>query len=129
MTKSTLSILLASFLMFATSNLVAEEQKSYGSKIGNKALNGLTNIITASLEIPKSIINTTNQSNIVYGFVGGLSKGILNTAGRIGSGVADIITFPIPTKPIARPAYIWEDFDVDTSYGKVFRLDRSDIEE
>ena len=123
MTKSTLSILLASLLMLASSNLFAEEQQSYGSKVGYKALNGLTNIITAVLEIPKNIINTTNQSNIAYGTVGGLAKGILNTAGRVAVGVTDLVTFPLPTKPIARPSYIWDDFDVDTSYDKVFRLD------
>jgi putative exosortase-associated protein (TIGR04073 family) len=123
MTKSTFSIIFASFLIFSSSSLFAEEQQSYGSKVGNKALNGLSNIFTAVLEIPKNIINTTNDSNIAYGVVGGLAKGTLNTAGRLFSGVADLITFPIPTKPIAQPVYVWDDFDVDTTYGEVFRLD------
>lgn len=124
MTKSTLSILFASLLMLASSNLFAEEQRGYGEKVGYKALNGLANIVTSPLEIPKNIINTTNQSNVAYGFVGGLAKGILNTAGRIASGVADLVTFPLPTKPIAQPVYIWDDFDIDTSYGPAFRLDK-----
>lgn len=123
MTKSTISILFASLLMITSSNLFAEEQPSYGSKVGYKALNGFTNILTAVLEIPKNIINTTNQSNIAYGIAGGLAKGILNTAGRLSSGVADLVTFLLPTKPIAQPPYIWNDFDADTSYGKMFRLD------
>lgn len=123
MTKSTISILFAGLLITTSSSLFAEEQQSYGSKVGYKTLNGFTNIITAVLEIPKNIINTTNQSNIAYGAVGGLAKGILNTAGRLSSGVADLVTFPLPTKPIAQPTYIWKDFDADTSYGKVFRLD------
>jgi len=102
---------------------------SYGSKVGNKALNGFANLTTSVLEIPKNIINTTNQSNVIYGFIGGLFKGIIHTCGRIGVGVADLLTIPLPTKPIAQPVYIWNDFDVDTTYGPVFRLDESLEEE
>ncbi len=98
------------------------EQASYGRKIGKKALSGWTNLSLGILEIPKNIINTTNKSNIFYGIVGGLFKGLVNTAGRMGVGVADLITFPLPTKPIASPLFIWDDFDVDTTYGPVFRL-------
>ncbi len=101
------------------------QHRSYGSKVGNKALNAFANLTTGVLEIPKNIINTTNKSNIVYGAVGGLFKGLIHTAGRIGVGIADLVTIPLPTWPIAQPAYIWDDFDVDTSYGPVFRLDES----
>ncbi len=105
------------------------QHRSYGAKVGNKALNGFANLTTCALEIPKNIINTTNKSNIVYGVVGGLFKGLVHTAGRIGVGVADLVTIPLPTKPIAQPEYIWDDFDVDTSYGPVFRLyDTEDTE-
>ncbi len=97
--------------------------RSYGGKVGNKALNAFANLTAGVLEIPKNIINTTNQSNIVYGVVGGLFKGLIHTGGRIGVGIADLVTIPLPTKPIAQPIYIWEDFDVDTAYGPVFRLD------
>lgn len=102
---------------------------SYGSKVGNKALNAFANLTTSVLEIPKNIINTTNKSNIIYGAVGGLFKGLIHTAGRIGVGIADLVTIPLPTKPIAQPLYIWNDFDVDTTYGPVFRLDESQEEE
>jgi putative exosortase-associated protein (TIGR04073 family) len=105
------------------------QHRSYGSKVGNKALNAFANLTTSVLEIPKNIINTTNKSNVFYGIVGGLFKGIVHTGGRIGVGVADLITIPLPTKPIAQPAYIWNDFDVDTTYGPVFRLDSSQEEE
>lgn len=102
---------------------------SYGSKVGNKALNAFANLTTSVLEIPKNIINTTNKSNIVYGTVGGLFKGLVHTAGRIGVGIADLVTIPLPTKPIAQPMYIWDNFDVDTTYGPVFRLDPTQDEE
>lgn len=106
----------------------SQQQTSYGEKIGNKALNGFANLSTSWLEVPKNIINTINQSNFFYGVFGGFLKGLVNTLGRAGCGLADILTFPIPTKPIAYPVYIWDDFDIDTSYGSVFRLDRTQNE-
>lgn len=102
-----------------------QQPTSYGRKIGKKALSGWANLSLGFLEIPKNIINTTNQSNFFYGVFGGLLKGIVNTVGRMGVGIADLITFPLPTKPIARPVFIWDNFDVDTTYGEVFRLDKT----
>jgi putative exosortase-associated protein (TIGR04073 family) len=99
---------------------------SYGSRVGNKALNAFANLTTSTLELPKNIINTNNKSNFIYGITGGLVKGVINIIGRVAVGVTDLITFPIPTKPIAYPVYIWDDFDVDTTYGPVFRLDTSE---
>ncbi len=103
-------------------NSFSNNQQSYGAEVGHKALNGFANMTTSILEIPKNIINTTNDSNIVYGVVGGFGKGIVNTLGRVMTGLTDLITAPIPTKPIVDPAYIWDDFDADTSYGEIFRL-------
>lgn len=101
----------------------AHQKTTYGGKVGRKAASAFANLTTGVLEIPKNMINTTNQSNVFYGIIGGLFKGIVHTAGRLGVGVADLVTIPLPTKPIAYPVYIWEDFDVDTTYGEVFRLD------
>lgn len=129
MKKHALPLLLASLLLVFSPMSIAEEGQSYGSKeqsfgsAGSKALNGFANITTSVLEIPKSIINESNQSNVIWGFFGGAIKGIIQTTGRIGVGLADLITFPLPTKPIVHPAYVWDDFDVDTSYGEVFRLE------
>lgn len=96
---------------------------SYGSEIGAKAVNGFTNLLTAPLEIPKNIISTTNQSNIFYGIFGGLFKGIIHTAGRMAVGINDWITFPLLTKPVTEPLYVWDDFlDRDTTYGSIYRL-------
>ena len=98
---------------------------SYGEKIGNKVLLGFANLISSPLEIPKNIINTINQSNFFYGVFGGFIKGLVNNLGRAGCGVADLLTFPLPTQPIAHPLYIWDDFDVDTTYGDVMRLEKT----
>ena len=102
-----------------------QQQSSYGEKIGNKALNSIANLITSPLELPKNIINTVNQGNLFYGVIGGVFKGLVNTFGRAGVGLVDLITFPLPTKPIVHPLYIWDDFDMDTTYGEVFRLDKT----
>lgn len=102
---------------------------SYGSKVGNKALNAVANLTTSVLEIPKNIINTTNKSNVFYGIVGGVFKGMVNMGGRMGVGIADLLTIPLPTQPIAQPLYIWDNFDLDTTYGPVFRLDLTPEEE
>lgn len=101
--------------------------KTYGANVQDKALHGIANIGTGWLEIPKSIINTTNSTggNVAYGFVGGGLKGVLETLARMGSGVVDLVTAPFPTKPIAQPQYIWENFDQDTTYGPVFRKKES----
>ena len=120
--RTLISVLLTGLLVVVTTTSHAEEQSSYGADIGNKALNGFTNIFTSWLEIPKNIINTTNESNIFWGLSGGTAKGIINMAGRVGVGVTDVITFPLPTEPIAQSEYVWENFDVDTTYGPVFRL-------
>lgn len=119
-----LSLLIVSAPCFAeTLKTEVPIEQSYGSQVGEKALNGFANLTTAILEIPKNMINTTNDSNIVLGTVGGLMKGIIHTLGRMGVGLADLITAPIPTTPIAQPAYIWDDFDLDTTYGGTFRLE------
>jgi putative exosortase-associated protein (TIGR04073 family) len=101
------------------------DNASYGTKIGNKALIAFASITTSPLELPKNIINTMNQSNYFYGVFGGFLKGLVNTLGRTGCGIADLLTFPLPTKPVAHPLYIWDDFDVDTTYGDVYRLNKS----
>ena len=103
------------------------QQLSYGEKVGKKALIAFANLVTSPLELPKNIINTINQSNFFYGVFGGFLKGLVNTVGRTGCGIADLLTLPLPTKPIAYPIYIWKDFDVDTTYGDVFRLNNNNI--
>jgi putative exosortase-associated protein (TIGR04073 family) len=106
----------------APSPKIPTKPQSYGERISEKAVSSFANLATGWLEMPKNVINTTNQSNIIYGFTGGLAKGMIHTAGRMGVGIADLITLPLATKPMIYPLYIWEDFDVDTNYGDVMRL-------
>lgn len=101
----------------------AQAGENYGIKAAKKLGIGLANIATCWLEVPKTMINTYNQTNFVFGMTGGLAKGLVNTGGRVFTGALDVATFPLPTKPVPQPALIWEDFDRDTNYGEVFRLD------
>jgi putative exosortase-associated protein (TIGR04073 family) len=113
------------------------ENARYRSQVGDKALNGTANIFTGVLELPKGIINQVNYNysgnfnnaynnntddNIVYGVIGGVISGALNATGRIMTGVTDLVTAPLPTKPIIQPRYVWDDFDQKNTYGQVFRL-------
>ena len=100
------------------------EHQRYRRQVGEKALNGFTNMTTAPLEIPKNIINIANEpdSNVFYGVFGGIIRGSLDTAGRILNGANDLVTAPLPTKPVVHPYYVWDDFDKTNSYGQFYRL-------
>jgi putative exosortase-associated protein (TIGR04073 family) len=100
------------------------EHERYRRQVGEKALNGFTNMTTAPLEIPKNIINIANEpdSNVFYGVFGGIIRGSLDTVGRILNGANDLVTAPLPTKPVVHPYYVWDDFDKTNSYGQFYRL-------
>ena len=102
----------------------APQKASYGRKIGQKALWGLSNATLGIFEIPKNMIRVTNKSNLLYGVTGGLGLGLLNTVGRTVVGINDLLFFLLPTKPVVYPVHPWQDYlDVDTSYEDVFKLD------
>jgi len=121
-TRILVALLMAELLTSAPLAL-AGETESYGEIVGGKFANSIANLTTAPLEIPKSIIIANNQSNVFFGFAGGIVEGGINTLGRMGVGLLDLITVPIPTQPIAYPLYIWDDFDTKTTYGPAFRLE------
>ncbi len=104
------------------------EHDRYVRQVGDKALLGATNLVSAPLEIPKNIVNVYNypenykDANLIYGVVGGVIRGTFDAAGRIFTGAFDLVTAPLPTKPVIQPKYIWDDFDKTNSYGQIFRL-------
>jgi putative exosortase-associated protein (TIGR04073 family) len=108
---------------YSHGQVIDKTHRSYGARIGEKAKSGIINVTTAILEVPKNIINTTNESNILFGLTGGTVKGLLHMMGRMGAGITDLTTFLFPTQPILEPAYPWQDFDKDTQYKAVFRFD------
>jgi putative exosortase-associated protein (TIGR04073 family) len=99
-------------------------EDTYGSKIGQKTLRALANISLGVIEIPKNIIIVSNRTNLLYGLTGGTGLGILNSAGRIAVGLLDLLTFPLPTQPIAQPVYPWNRYlDNYTNYNDMFVMD------
>ena len=112
-----LALLLLIGVMAAISPAQAEPAESYGQTVGRKLLSGFGNLTTAVAEIPKNIIIVNNESNIIWGLAGGSFKGLLQMIGRMGVGAADLLTAPIPTYPIVDPAFVWDDFYAETTYG------------
>jgi putative exosortase-associated protein (TIGR04073 family) len=102
-------------------------QKQYLRQVEKKAIYGATNVASGFLEVPKNMINMTNEedSNIVYGIVGGGIKGIIDAVGRMTVGTFDVLTAPLITKPIVHPKYVWDDYEKSNIYGKVLRRDDS----
>ncbi len=99
------------------------QERSYGDIVSRKATTGFANIAVSVLEIPKNIINTTHDSNILFGLTGGALKGFIHMFGRLAVGITDTTTMLFPTKPIVEPAYPWEDFYTDTDYKPIFIYD------
>ena len=96
--------------------------ESYETAILTKLGSGSSNMFLSPLEIPKNIINTTNEYNLALGVTGGVIKGLLHMAGRFLAGTVDTFTFPLPTEPLTNPTYVWEDYKTETSYNPLFKL-------
>jgi len=101
------------------------EDLTYGEMVRTKLASGLTNMTFGLAEIPKNMINTSNEANVLLGVTGGLMKGTLHTVGRLLAGGLDFITFPVPSQPITHPIYVWQQFNIDTSYGPFFDMSRT----
>lgn len=97
------------------------QNPDYGEMVGRKLGSGYTNMVLGLAEIPKNAIITTNQTNALFGVTGGIFKGILHGVGRTLAGAVDLITCPIPTEPIPKPAFVWENFQTETQYGPVLQ--------
>ena len=76
---------------------------------------GIINIITSPIEIAKQVDLSWKQSaeekkNVGTGIFSGFIKGIAYTVGRMGSGIWDVVTFPLKTpdnyEPLMKPDYV-----------------------
>ena len=114
MRKIIQAILIISVLFLATPNLVLADQ--YPDKVVEKLGNGLANAVTGVVEIPKTITIIGNRDGVIHGMTVGFLTGIANAVGRSLSGAFDIATFLIPTTPFIKPAYIWDDFNRETTF-------------
>jgi putative exosortase-associated protein (TIGR04073 family) len=106
-------LLLVMLSLFFPINAQAD---NYPTKVGEKLGNGVANVVTGVAEIPKTMMITGHEKGAAYGMTAGFFIGIVHMLGRTLSGAVDIATFVVPTTPIVNPAYIWDDFDKETSY-------------
>lgn len=112
--NKTLQILSLLIMLFVLPNCVIAQ--NYPTKVGEKLGNGIANAVTGVVEIPKTMIITGRRHGATYGMTAGFFTGLFHSVGRSVIGALDIATFLIPTTPIVRPNYIWENFDRETTY-------------
>ena len=60
---------------------------------------GLTNVLSGWIELPKQIHLGSRESNAVTGLTWGIVKGAGLTLLRVGVGLYEAVTFPIPYYP------------------------------
>lgn len=121
-----LFLLLATLFCLSSQTVMAQDYttmsgrtmgQSYPTMAGEKLMNGIVNAATGWVELPKTIILTSQKDGAPYGLTVGLLTGLIHTVGRTVFGALDAATFFIPTQPTVRPPYIWQDFDRETTYG------------
>lgn len=108
-------LLLVVFALFCLLPQMAMAQP-YSAKVGEKLGNGIANVVTGFVEIPKTMIVMSNREGVAYGMTAGFFTGIVHMVGRTLTGAVDIATFIVPTTPVVRPPYIWDDFKRETTY-------------
>ncbi len=91
---------------------------SYPARIAGKLGIGLMNATTGIVEIPKTMMTVSEQEGIGLGLSLGLVKGMTNMMGRSFLGMLDVVSFPIPTKPLINPPVVFQDFGTETTYGQ-----------
>jgi len=113
--------LLILFVLFFSSPHAAMAE-SYPEKVTGKLGNGIANVVTGFIEIPKNMLILSHEETPAYGATVGLMVGIVYMVGRTLFGAIDIATFMIPTKPFVDPNYIWKDFDKTTTYNPDWQM-------
>lgn len=112
------SLLVVSILFFFSSQVAMAQSYPYAS--GEKFVGGLTNVVTGFVELPKNMINATEERGLPYGMTVGFATGIMHTVGRTLVGALDLVTFMIPTGSSVTPLYIWNNFYSETAYGTYY---------
>lgn len=110
------SILIACALSGAALIAPTAHADSYLKGFTNKFSQGVANMATGFIEIPKNVINVTEERNIFVGMTWGLFRGITHGVSRTLVGGMEFITSPIPSSEFASPAYVWDRFSEDSRY-------------
>ena len=109
-------ILAACVLSGALMTVPSVHAESYIQGFSNKVSQGLANIAFGFVELPKNVINISNEQSIFVGMTWGVIRGVGHSVGRTLVGVGELVTSPIPTKEFAAPAYVWDRFSEDSRY-------------
>jgi putative exosortase-associated protein (TIGR04073 family) len=112
-------LILSALFLFSPQAAMAE---SYPAKAAEKLANGIANVATGVVEIPKTIVITSRSEGVAYGVTAGIMMGIMQMVGRTLHGTLDVATFVVPTKPLVTPEYVWKDFNKETTYSSDLQL-------
>jgi len=90
----------------------------YESTLLDKAGDGFINATTFWTEIPESVAEVTQESNIIVGMTVGVVKGAVTGLARGASGASDMVTCAAPPydKPAMKPKFKVDDAAKNTGY-------------
>ena len=100
------------------SKKISSDTTSHSKNPIQKLKRGFVNVVTAPIEIAKGVdegwkSSAENSKPTSKGIFTGFFKGIVHTAGRMGSGIWDIVSFPFETpadyEPLMKPDYVLDD--------------------
>lgn len=94
----------------------AADSDGYGASFFDKLGHGFVNVSMGLMEVPKNMINISEDSNLLAGVTLGLFRGTVQGFTRTFTGFADILTSPFATADFVSPGYPWERFSEDTRY-------------
>jgi putative exosortase-associated protein (TIGR04073 family) len=112
-------LILSALFLFSPQAVMAD---NYPAKAGGKLVNGIANVATGIVEIPKTIAIISRSEGVAYGATAGIMMGIMQMVGRTLHGALDVATFMVPTKPLVTPDYVWKDFNKETTYSSDLQL-------
>ena len=110
------TILAACLVTSSLLTVPSAHAEGYLSGFANKLSQGIANVSTGFIEIPKNVINITDEDNIFMGMTWGILRGAAQGVSRTVVGGVELISSPIPSSEFASPAYAWERFSEDSRY-------------
>ena len=91
----------------------ASAEQDTGRLVMTKLFRGVANLTTGWMEIPKQMIQTSNEKGFWKGISWGFAKGLGWAMGRTATGAYEIVTFPFPIPedyhPVIHPEYVLSD--------------------
>lgn len=96
-----------------------------GDHAANKLYRGVANIVTAPVEVPKQAraywIKGAQKTDHILVWIGtGAIWGMVQGIKRIGSGVWDVVSFPVDipkdNEPLLKPAYVFDEWPVNRAH-------------